>query len=180
MYYGRNCSSLPIPCVRLGLCDWILAYGRWVSVMQAGVRGSLLRHFLLPSHLLLLGHSDLGDYRTDGWATRWRRATQHASGFDRLASTLIVLVTEILGYICYLPGGSDGKESACSAGEPDSIPGLGRSPGEGNVNPLQYFCLENSMDRGAWQATYCPGSRKESDPTEWLSLTHSHNTIHTI
>ena len=51
------------------------------------------------------------------------------------------------------PGGSDGKESACSAGDPGSIPGSGRSPGEGNVNPLQYPCLENSMARGAWWAT---------------------------
>ena len=50
------------------------------------------------------------------------------------------------------PGGSDGKESACNAGDPCSIPGLGRSPGEGNGNPLQYSCLENPMDRGAWQA----------------------------
>ena len=51
------------------------------------------------------------------------------------------------------PGGSDGKESACSAGNPDSVPGLGRSPGEGNGNSLQYPCLKNSMDRGTWQAT---------------------------
>ena len=50
-------------------------------------------------------------------------------------------------------GGSDGKESACSAGDLGSIPGSGRSPGEGNSYPLQYSCLENSMDRGAWQAT---------------------------
>ena len=51
------------------------------------------------------------------------------------------------------PGGSDGKESACSKGDLDLIPGLGRSPGGGNGNPLQYSCLENPMDRGAWQAT---------------------------
>ena len=51
------------------------------------------------------------------------------------------------------PGGSDSKESACSAGDPGLIPWLGRYPGEGNDNPLQYTCLENSMDRGAWQAT---------------------------
>ena len=50
-------------------------------------------------------------------------------------------------------GGSDDKESACSAGDPGSIPGSGRSPGEGNGNPLQYPCLENSMGRGAWQTT---------------------------
>ena len=51
------------------------------------------------------------------------------------------------------PGGSDGKESVCSMGDLGSIPGSGRSPGEGNGNPLQYPCLENPMDRGAWQAT---------------------------
>ena len=45
------------------------------------------------------------------------------------------------------------KESACNAGDLGSIPGLGRSPGEGNGNPLQYSCLENPMDRGAWLAT---------------------------
>ena len=49
------------------------------------------------------------------------------------------------------PGGSDGKESACYARDPDLIPGSGRSPGEGNGYPLQYSCLENSMDREAWQ-----------------------------
>ena len=51
------------------------------------------------------------------------------------------------------PGGSDGKASACNAGEPGSIPGLGRSPGGGNGNPHQYSCLENPMDTGAWRAT---------------------------
>ena len=51
------------------------------------------------------------------------------------------------------PGGSDGKESACSAGDPGSTLGLGRSSGEGNGNPLQYYCLENFMDTGAWEAT---------------------------
>ena len=48
---------------------------------------------------------------------------------------------------------SEGKESACSAGDPDSTSGLGRLPGEGDGNPLQYSCQENSMDRGAWWAT---------------------------
>ena len=47
------------------------------------------------------------------------------------------------------PGESDGKESACKAGDPGSIPGWGRSPGEGNGHPLQYSCLENFMDRGS-------------------------------
>ena len=47
-------------------------------------------------------------------------------------------------------GGSDGKVSVCNAGDPSSIPGLGRSPEEGNGSPLQYSCLENPMDGGAW------------------------------
>ena len=51
-----------------------------------------------------------------------------------------------------LPYSSVGKESACSAGDLGSIPGLGRSSREGNGNPLQYSCLENPMDRGAWRA----------------------------
>ena len=51
------------------------------------------------------------------------------------------------------PGGSDSKESACSVKVPGSIPGLGRSPGEGNGYPLQDSCLENSMDKGSWPFT---------------------------
>ena len=51
------------------------------------------------------------------------------------------------------PGGSNGKESSRNVGDLSSVPGLGRSPGEGNGNPLQYSCLENSMDRGACWAT---------------------------
>ena len=51
------------------------------------------------------------------------------------------------------PGGSDGKEFACNIGDMGSITGLGRSPGEGNGYPLQYSCLGNPTDRGAWWAT---------------------------
>ena len=57
-------------------------------------------------------------------------------------------VLEFSSFLC----GSDSKESACNAGDMSSIPGLGRSPGEGNGNPFQYSCLENPMDGGAWWA----------------------------
>ena len=55
-----------------------------------------------------------------------------------------------LRFFTGFPSGSEGKASVCNAGDLGSIPGLGRSPGEGNGSPLQYSCLENPMDRGAW------------------------------
>ena len=65
------------------------------------------------------------------------------------------------------PGGSDGEESCCNAGDLGLIPGLERSPGGGHGNSLQYSCLENPMDRGDWRG---PWGRKESDTTEQLLL----------
>ena len=70
--------------------------------------------------------------------------------------SLILLLLNVASFfpLCVgFPGGSDGKESACNAGESGSVPGSGRSPGEGNGNPPQYSCLENPVDGGAWQAT---------------------------
>ena len=69
-------------------------------------------------------------------------------------------VLKFLGVFCSRPGGSDSKESACNAGGMGSVPGLGRSSGGGNGNPLQYSCLENSMDKGAWQANVVHGVSK--------------------
>ena len=65
----------------------------------------------------------------------------------------VVKKTKSVYKITGFPGGSDDKESACNAGDSGLIPGSGRSPREESGNPLQYSCLENSMDRGAWQAT---------------------------
>ena len=61
-------------------------------------------------------------------------------------------ICHILNKRSGFPHGSDSKESDCDVGDLGSIPGLGSSPGEGHGNPLQYSCLENPMDRGAWQA----------------------------
>ena len=71
-------------------------------------------------------------------------------------------------FISGFPGGADSKESACNAGDLGSIPGLRRSPGEGNGNPFQYSCLENSMDSNL--VCYSPRGGKESDLTEQLTL----------
>ena len=66
--------------------------------------------------------------------------------------------------------GSDGKASACNAGDLDSIPGSGRSPGEGNGNPLQYSCLENPMDGGAWLATVHGVTKSQTRLSNFTSL----------
>ena len=78
---------------------------------------------------------------------------------------------QLINYSGGFLGGASGKESACNAGDSRDeglIPELGRSPGDGNGNPLQYYCLKNSIDRGAWWAIVHEGD-KESDTTEQLS-----------
>ena len=73
------------------------------------------------------------------------------------------------------PGGLDGKEFACNVGDLDSIPGFGKSPGEGNGNPLRYSCQENPHGQGSL-VSYSPWDRKESNMTEQLS-TAQHREI---
>ena len=68
------------------------------------------------------------------------------------------------------PGGSDGKASVYNAGDLGSIPGLGRSPGEGNGNPLQYYCLENPTDRGPWSATVHGVTKSRTRLSDFTSL----------
>ena len=89
----------------------------------------------------------------------WKPCNQKAENLTLLFSLMLAQFSK--GF----PGGSYSKESACS------IPGLGRSPGEGNGDPLQYSCLGNPIDREAWRA-YRPGSHKESRYV-WETNTHS-------
>ena len=72
-----------------------------------------------------------------------------------LSTSLFSLLKLLTGHVVYkgFPCSLVGKESAYNAGDPGSIPGLGRSPGEGHGNPLQHYCLGNPMDRRAWRAT---------------------------
>ena len=88
---------------------------------------------------------------------------------NNLISAFLWLIKVVFSFD--FPGGSYSKESACSAGDPGSVPESGTSPREGNGTPLQYPCLENPMDRRAWQALQTMGS-KESDMTEQLTHTH--------
>ena len=76
-----------------------------------------------------------------GWTT----------AFTTVSGPLYFLITKNMQGIIGFSGGSVGEESTCNARDPSSIPGLGRSLGEGNGYPFQYSCLDNSMDRGAWQ-----------------------------
>ena len=93
--------------------------------------------------------------------------------------------------MCYLTccsgflGGAEVKVSACNVGDLGSIPGSGRSPGEGNGNPLQYSCLENPRDRGAWQAaahrvTRVTKSRTQLKLLSTYTHTHTHTHTHTV
>ena len=85
----------------------------------------------------------------------------------------ILKVTQVLNVRTKdFPGGSDGKASACNAGDEGLIPGLGRSPGEGNGTPLQISCLENPMDGGAWWATVCGVAKS------WTQLSDSCFHLH--
>ena len=84
---------------------------------------------------------------------------------------MVSMLTSTKGF----PGGPDGEESACSAGDLGLIPGLGRSPGEGYGNPLQYSLLENPHGQGSL-AGYSPWGRKESDTTERLSTARIYKT----
>ena len=87
------------------------------------------------------------------WEIPW---TREPGGLKSMVSQRVenILVTKqhFCMYIWGFPGGSEVKASACNAGHLGSIPGSGRSPEEGNGNPLQYFCLGNPMDRGAYWA----------------------------
>ena len=75
------------------------------------------------------------------------------------------------------PGGSDGTESARNAGDPRFNPWVGKTPGEGNGNPLQYFCLENSLDRGAWRATVHGVIKSWTRLRNWHTDTLIHGTL---
>jgi len=108
---------------------------------------------------------------------KWRKGL-----CNQIQSRVRDFLKSSIAYVSF-PGGSDSKESACNAGDLDTIPGLGRSLGEGNGNLLQYSCLENSMYKRAWQATI-HGVTK-SDMTKGQTLTmcvyiYIHTYIHPL
>ena len=90
-----------------------------------------------------------------GWKERCTKINKDKVYLEKPLDFSVLSTLAVDNYVNELislrfPGGSDGKASACNAGDPGSIPGWGRSPGDGNGNPVQYSCLENPTDRGAW------------------------------
>ena len=118
-----------------------------------------------------------GDTKSQTWLSNWTATiqgyiVQHRAYCQYFIITWSIIYKnfELPCCILGLPWCSDGKESTCSAEDPGSIIGWGRSPGGGNGNPLQYSCLKNSMDRGAWRATVHGVSKSRT----WLSEQHTH------
>ena len=113
---------------------------------------------------------------TDTTKCSWRCKTRwECKTVQPLWKTVLRFLTKLymlLPYTLGFPGGSGGKASACNAGDPGSIPGLGRSPGEGNGNPLQHSCLD-----GVSLISYSSWGRKGSDVTERLHF-HFHFAIY--
>ena len=105
-------------------------------------------HLILCRPLLLLPPIPPSIRVISNESTLRMRVLHHTKHYSTLSSLFCIQCTTL-----YFPGGSDDKESVCNAGDLGSIPGLGRSLGGEHGNPLQYSCLENSVDRGTWWDT---------------------------
>ena len=118
-----------------------------------------LKRLSTTQHRIGKGFPDSSDGREPacntgdlGSTSGWGRSREEWNGYPLQCSCLECIAIG-LWWKKGFPGGLHSKESACNAGDLGLIPGLGRSPREGNGNPLQYSCLGNPMDRGAWWAT---------------------------
>ena len=109
--------------------------------------------------------TSLGEMAIHSSTLVWKIPWMEEYGRLQFTESQIVRHDSVTSLSFPFPGGSDSKVSAYNVGDSGLIPELGRSPGKRNGNPLQYSCLENFMDRGAWSIVL-----KESDMTEWLTL----------
>ena len=147
------------PCTCYSAGWWVLymCSGNWAAEPRASGKASCKRW--------LLNHASEGNIGALWTAEKVERRLDvtlfRPARHFQLLSLVFVSNLEIMNYIVdsfnlvqYLyrgfPGGSEGKASACSVRDPGLVPGLGRSPGEGNDDPLQYSCMENPIDGGAW------------------------------
>ena len=127
-------------------------YSTWVSMDKSHIPLGLSTHLPIPG-LRIINHSVLptSDCRGNKVPTTQPGPHPRQTGGSLSSSSTLSFIYIILYILWGFSGGSDGKESACNVRDLGSVPGWGRSPGGGQGNPLQYSCLENPMDRGAWQ-----------------------------
>ena len=137
------------------LVPLFLSHATWLLEKELSTHSNILT-WEFCGQKSLVGYSPWGHKELD--MTEWLSHTHTHT------QSIFIYLFGCAGF----PGGSDGKASACSAEDRVLIPGLERSPGEGNDNPLQYSCLENPMDGGAWYNPCGLYGHKESDTTEWL------------
>ena len=149
---GVSAAASVLP---MNIQDWSpLGWTGWISLQSRGLK-SLLQHH--SSKALILWHS--------------------AFFIVQLLFSRKFIILHVLSTSCF-PGSLDGKASAYNAGDTGSIPGLGRSPGEGNGKPVQYSCLENPMDPGAWWATVHGVAKSRTRLSDFSSLLLHHSLKH--
>ena len=143
---------------------WVWSLG-WEDALEKGkATHSIILAWRIPWTVESMGLQRVGH----DWATFTSLQSPNHQKIRNFPCHLLVRVRKIfllLGML-WFPGGSEVKESACNSGDLGSIPGWGRSPGEGNGKPLQYSCMENPMDGGALWATLVHGVAKT---WTWLS-----------
>ena len=141
------CCAVSLSYAHLFVAPWTVAHQAPLSM--GFLQASILEWFTMLS------------FRGSSQPRDQAQASRIAGRFFTLWATRESLIIMVAGF----PGGSEGKEPACNARDLGSIPGLGRSPEEGNSYPLQYSCLENSKNRGAWWATIQRVAKSQT----WLS-----------
>ena len=148
---GAGKSEMKTLCVIKGLGQAATSLVPFGDVDEDGIQGaSMVRKLVLP------GLGATGKFvpaKAKRSQSLWLEACLREKKKSGIKDSSFTFCFRNLDMSTGFPGGSDGKASSCSVGDLGSIPGLGRSPGEGNGNPLQYSCLGNSMDRGAWWGT---------------------------
>ena len=140
--WGVSGASLPLSGQLILRASGFLSFMQWPTERNTPDPTHTRTKIQPPPHCVCSVY--LG--KNECWSPSFKLILAPTNGWASILKNTVLVPRSFLG-------GSDSKGSACNAGDPGSITGSGRSPGEGNGNPLQYFCLESSMDRGTWRDT---------------------------